>query len=177
MSRRYLAALVLPLAFSACSNDDSSGDADDSPTLSDVPTTGESTPPGSTDGTGSTDGSAGASGELTAEDEAAIDETLKEFLVSGDCDLTTEDYLRDIAILAGEDASRDELCASWEQTFSEPLYTKDDVLLTELEGSDGVATVEVGSEVAPDLTILYELSNVDGAWLVSGDAINSDHLH
>lgn len=168
MYRRCLAALVLPLALTACSNDDSSSDADDTPaTAGDGPTSGGSTP------TGSTDGSAG---ELTAEDEAAIDATLKEFLVSGECDLTTDDYLREIAILAGEGATRDELCASWEQTFSEPLYTEDDVLLSELQGSDDVATVEVGSEFAPDVTILYELSNVDGTWLVSGDAISSDHL-
>lgn len=174
MSRRHLAALVLPLALAACSNDDSSSEGDDTPTTaSDGPTAGGSTP---TDGTDGTDGTAGAGGDLTAEDEAAIDEALKEFLVSGDCDLTTEDYLREIAILAPEGASRDELCASWEQTFSEPLFTEDDVLLTELEGSDGVATVLVGSEIAPDVTILYELSQVDGAWLVSGDAISSDHL-
>lgn len=168
MSRRFLAALVLPLALTACSNDDASDDADDAPTTAgDGPTAGGSSP---------ADGGDTAAGELTAEDEAAIDETLKEFLVTGDCDLASDDYLRDIAILAPEGATRDELCASWEQTFSEPLYTKDDVLLTELEGTDGVATVEVGSEVAPDVTILYELTQVDGAWLVSGDAISSDHL-
>lgn len=171
MSRRHLAALVLPLALTACSNDDPSDDADDAPTTaSDGPTAGGSAP---ADGS---DGSESPAGDLTAEDEAAIDETLKEFLVTGDCDLTTEDYLREIAILASEGATRDELCSSWETTFSEPLYTKDDVLLTELEGTDGVATVQVGSEVAPDVTILYELSRVDGAWLVSGDAISSDHL-
>lgn len=168
MSRRYLAALVLPLALTACGNDDPSDEADDAPTpASDGPTAGGSTP---------TDGTGGSAGDLTAADEAAIDEALKEFLVTGDCDLATDDYLRDIAVLAGEGASREELCASWEQTFSKPLFTKDEVLLTDLEGSGGVATVEVGSEVAPDLTILYELSQVDGAWLVSGDAISSDHL-
>lgn len=168
MSRRFLAALVLPLALTACSNDDASDDADDAPTTAgDGPTASGSSP---------TDGGDTAAGELTAEDEAAIDETLKEFLVTGDCDLASDDYLRDIAILAPAGATRDELCASWEQTFSEPLYTEDDVLLTELEGTDGVATVEVGSEVAPDVTILYELTQVDGTWLVSGDAISSDHL-
>ncbi len=179
MSRRHLAALVLPLALAACSNDDSSNEADDAPTTaSDSPTSAGSTPTDGSDGTeGTADTDDSAGGDLTAEDETAIDEALKEFLITGDCDLATDDYLRDIAILAPEGASRDELCASWEQTFSEPLYTKDDVLLTELEGGDGVATVLVGSEIAPDVTILYELSQVDGAWLVSGDEISSDHLH
>lgn len=167
MSRRFLAALVLALAVTACGND-TSGEKDDAPTID------GGSPPSDTSTPG--EGSDGPSSELTAEDEAAIDETLKDFLVTGDCDLATDDYLRDIAILAPEGANRDELCSSWEQTFSEPLYTKDDVLLTELEGADGVATVEVGSEVAPDVTIRYELSQVDGAWLVSGDAISSDHL-
>ena len=165
MPRRLLAALVLPLALTACGNDDPADEADDAPpTASDGPTAGGST---------ATDAPAGG---LTAEDEGAIDEALKEFLVTGDCDLATDDYLREIAILAAEGAGRDELCASWEKTFSTPLYTKDDVLLTDLTGADGVATVEVGSEIAPDVTILYELSQVDGAWLVSGDEISSDHL-
>lgn len=173
MSRRLLAALALPLALSpaltACSDDDPSGgaDGDTASSSSDGPATA---------GGESPDDSAGAAGDLTAQDEAAIDANLKEFLVSGDCDLTTEDYLPEIAILAPEGASRDELCASWEETFSEPLYTEDDILLSDLQGSDGVVTVEVGSEVAPDVTILYELTLTDGEWLVSGDEISSIDL-
>lgn len=105
-----------------------------------------------------------------------IEDTVREFLVSGDCDLATDDYLRDISLFADDDATREEACADWENVFSKPLFTKEDVVLTELQGSDGVATVLVGSELVPDLTTLYQLTLVDGTWLISGDAYNTDGL-
>lgn len=154
MARHLLAALLLPLALTACSDDEPEEPTSPAPA---------SEPSGS--------GSPAA-----GDDEAAIEETILEFLVTGDCDLATDDYLRDLSLFADEDTSRDEACAAWEQTFVEPLYTKEDVVLTGLAVDGDVATVEVGSEIAPDVTITYRLSEVDGAWLVSGDEINSDGL-
>lgn len=153
MDRRLLAALVLPVALAGCGDDAPSGStADERPS------------------------SGGTSGDLSSEDAAAIEETILEFLVTGDCDLATDDYLRDVSLFADEDASREEACTDWENTFSEPLFTKDDVVLTELEVGDGVATVQVGSDIAPDITTLYQFMLVDGEWLVSGDEYNTDGL-
>lgn len=162
MARRLLAGVVLLLALAGCGNDDESGadDTEDNPTV--ATTTG-------TTGDGGSDG-------ISAADRTAIEETVREFLVTGDCDLATVEYLRDISLFAEDDATREEACAAWEKVYSKPLFTKEDVLLTDLTVSDGVATVKVGSEIAPKLTTLYRVTLVDGAWLVSGDEYNTDGL-
>lgn len=162
MDRRLLAALVLPLVLAGC--------GDDAPSSS---TTTESP---ASEGSPSGEPSGGSSGGSSSEDESAIEETILEFLLTGDCDLATDDYLRDLSLFADEDASREEACTDWENTFSKPLFTRDDVVLTELEVGDGVATVLVGSDIAPDITTLYQFTLVDGEWLVSGDEYNTDGL-
>jgi hypothetical protein len=159
MDRRLLVAIVLPLALTGCGDDGGTKDAVE-PAATSVTTAPVA-------GSGS--------GPITDGDEAAISETLEEFLVTGDCDLATDDYLRSIALFADESTSRAEACTSWENVFSKPLFGKDDVRLTELEGSDGVATVKVGSDLA-NITTLYQLTLTDGTWLVSGDEFNTDGL-
>lgn len=168
MDRRLLVALALPLALTACGDDgDGGGDGDgtkDEAAATTAPTTTSAAPQA---GSGS--------GPITDGDEAAIAENLKEFLVTGDCALATDDYLRSIALFADDTTTREEACSSWEDVFSEPLFDEDDVKLSELEGSDGVATVKVGSDLA-DITTLYRLTLTDGTWLVSGDEYNTDGL-
>ena len=75
-----------------------------------------------------------------------------------------------------EEASSGELSANSEKAFVKPLFTKDDVVLTELQVGDGVATVLVGSELVPDLTTLYQFMLVEDDWLVSGDEYNTEGL-
>lgn len=166
MDRRLLVALLLPLALTGC-GDDGAGkdDADTRP----VPTASSSSSSEAAPEAGS------GSGPITDGDEAAISATLKEFLLTGECELATDDYLRSIALFADESSSREEACASWEKVFSKPLFGEDDIRLTELEGSDGVATVKVGSDLA-NITTLYQLTLTDGTWLVSGDEFNTDGL-
>ncbi|MFC7501740.1 hypothetical protein, partial [Nocardioides sp. GCM10030258] len=93
MARRFLAALALPLVLAGCGNDDRSGadHADDAPT---------------TATTAATTGDTG-SGGISAADRTAIEETVREFLVTGDCDLATVEYLRDISLFAEDDATRE----------------------------------------------------------------------
>ncbi|GAA4098799.1 hypothetical protein ACFFOS_01855 [Nocardioides kongjuensis] len=172
MDRRLLVTLVLPLALTGCGDGGSDGGgAKDGaePTPSSASTTA------GTSGAAPSPEAGSGSGPITDGDEAAISATLKEFLVTGDCDLATDDYLRSIALFADESTSREEACASWEKVFSKPLFGEDDVRLTELEGSDGVATVKVGSDLA-NITTLYQLTLTDGTWLVSGDEFNTDGL-
>ena len=52
---------------------------------------------------------------------------------------------------------------------------KPDVVIMDIEIDGDVATAVVGSEIA-DITTTYELMLVDGAWLVSCDEFNCDHL-
>ena len=164
MDRRVIAALVLPFALAACGNDDKPA-AGEKPAASTAPTSGSP----------SADDTEVVAGSLSAADQAAISTTIREFLVSGDCDLATTEYLRKIALFADESTSREEACKSWQSVFSKPLFTKDDIQLTELQGQDGVATVKVGSKLA-NITTLYQLTDTDGTWLVSGDEFNTDGL-
>lgn len=175
MKRRHLAALVLPLTLTACGNDDTSDEPEPEPTSSSADSSADSSE-SSSESTSAEAPSVEAGGALSEEDETSIEDTLREFILTGDCELATDDYLRDLYLFSDEDTSREEACAAWEKTFVEPLYTEEDILLTDLVGEDGVATVAVGSEIAPDLTITYRLSLVDGDWLVSGDEINTDGL-
>ena len=161
MDRRLIAALVLPFALTACGNDDKPA------ATADPTSTSPSTSP-------STEVEVVA-GDLDPAAQAEISTTIREFLVTGDCDLATTEYLRSIALFADESTPREEACSSWESVFSKPLFTQDDVQLTELQGEDGVATVKVGSKLA-NITTLYQLTEVDGTWLVSGDEFNTDGL-
>jgi hypothetical protein len=168
MHRRFIAALLLPFALTACGNDDKPAATQD-PT-SEAPPASDSPSGAPSDGTTDV-----VAGDLDAADQAAIGTTIREFLVTGDCDLATTEYLRSIALFADETTPREEACKSWEGVFSKPLFTQDDVQLTELRGENGVATVKVGSKLA-NITTLYQLTKVDGTWLVSGDEFNTDGL-
>ncbi|GAA3683903.1 hypothetical protein GCM10022237_48150 [Nocardioides ginsengisoli] len=174
MHRRFIAALVLPFALTACGSDDKPA-ATQEPTSeapSEAPSEATSEATSESPSTVETEVVAG---DLSAADQAAISTTIREFLVTGDCDLATTEYLRSIALFADESTPREEACTSWESVFSKPLFTQDDVQLTELQGENGVATVKVGSKLA-NITTLYQLTEVDGTWLVSGDEFNTDGL-
>jgi len=149
MMRRLLtAALVLPLLLSAC------GEGDDQ------------------DGAGTDPTAAGA--EAESSDHAAVEDTIVAWLLEGDCDLATDEYLAEIAWILDE-PTREEACEYYESTFVEPLYTEEDILISDVEVADGVATLEIGSEWI-DITTLYELTQVDGSWLVSCDDFTCDRL-
>lgn len=143
MTRRLLVpALVLPLLLTAC------GDSDEDPQESD------------------------AASEALPPDEAAIRDALVASFFDPSCDLLTEEYLLEKALLSD---TAEEACDEHMQSWVEPQYDEDDVLITDIEIDGDVATAVVGSEIA-DITTTYELMQVDGAWLVSCDDFNCDHL-
>jgi len=159
MDRRLIAALALPLALAltGCGGDD------------------EDAPSAAPSSSASSEAPASPGSPEAGDDEAAIDATMREFLVSGDCDLATTEYLRSIALFADESTSREEACTSWQNVFSKPLFGKDDVVLSDLQIDGEVATVKVGSHLT-NITTLYQLTRTDGTWLVSGDEFNTDGL-
>jgi len=143
MTRRLLVpALVLPLLLTAC------GDSDEDPQESD------------------------AASEALPPDEAAVRDALVASFFDPSCDLLTEEYLLEKALLSD---TAEEACDEHMQSWVEPQYDEDDVLITDIEIDGDVATAVVGSEIA-DITTIYELMQVDGAWLVSCDDFNCDHL-
>jgi hypothetical protein len=143
MLRRLLVpALVLPLLLAAC------GDSDEDPQESD------------------------AASETLPPDEAAVRDALVASFFDPSCDLLTEEYLLEKALLSD---TAEEACDEHMQSWVEPQYDEDDVLITDIEIDGDIATAVVGSEIA-DITTTYELMQVDGAWLVSCDVFNCDHL-
>lgn len=143
MTRRLLVpALVLPLLLTAC------GDSDEDPQESD------------------------AASEALPQDEAAVRDALVASFFDPSCDLLTEEYVLEKALLSD---TAEEACDEHTQSWVEPRYDEDDVLITDIEIDGDVATAVVGSEIA-DITTTYELMQVDGAWLVSCDDFNCDHL-
>jgi len=148
--RRVVAtALALPLLLAGCGDDEPAGPAaagrDDDP------------------GTGAVDEPVG--------DEAAVEETMTAFLLEPRCDLATEAY--SVTHSLDDEMTPAEACEQWESFFVEPAYDADDIVYTDLVVDGDTATVEVGSDYV-NLTTLYQLTRVDGTWLVSGDEFNSD---
>ncbi|MDF2732630.1 MAG: hypothetical protein K0S92_1263 [Desertimonas sp.] len=117
------------------------------------------------------DGTADES-ETMRPEQAAVRDALVASFFDPSCDLLTEEYLLAKALLSD---SPEEACDEHMQSWVEPQYDEDDVLITDIEIDGDVATAVVGSEIA-DITTTYELMQVDGAWLVSCDDFNCDHL-
>ncbi|GAA3835492.1 hypothetical protein [Nocardioides panacisoli] len=161
--RLVLAAAVAPFLLAACGGSDDNG-ADDSSS----PTTSSAATSTSTD---ATEPSESTSPAAPADDETAIEQTLTDFLLAPRCDLATDDYLIQRSLFG--DANAKKACQELEDTFVQPQFTADDILYTNLEITGDTATVEVGSKLI-NITTKYQLTKVDGTWLVSGDEYNSD---
>ena len=120
------------------------------------------------------DGSDQPAEETTAApsgDEAAIQDTITAFILEPRCDLATDDYL--VVLSLDETKTPEEACEQWESLFIEPSYDADDIVYSNLEITGDTATIEVGSEYI-NITTLYQLTRVNGTWLVSGDDFNSE---
>lgn len=147
MQRKLLAtALVVPFLLTACGGDDDSGD-------------------------GSGDSSAEES-ETLPEDQAAVRDALLASFFDPSCDLLTEEYLLEKALLSD---TPEEACDEHMQSWVEPQYDEDDVLISDITITGDVATAVVGSDIS-NLTTTYELKLVDGSWKVSCDDFACDHL-
>lgn len=135
------AVLILPLLLLAACGDDSDDSSEDDSPAETLPT-----------------------------DEAEVRDALVASFFDPSCDLLTEEYLLEKAILSD---TPEEACNEHMQAWVEPQYTEDDVQVSDIEIDGDVATAVVGSEIA-DITTTYELTQVDGAWLVSCDDFNCD---
>lgn len=144
LRRGIATALALPLLLAGCGDDESSGG-------SDAP--------------------AGETSDALTGDEAAIQETMTAFILEPRCDLATDAYLVQLSL--DDEKTPEEACEQWESYFVEPAYDADDIVYTNLRIDGDTATIEVGSEHI-NITTLYQLTRVDGTWLVSGDDFNSD---
>lgn len=110
--------------------------------------------------------------ETVPPDQAAVVDALVASFFDPSCDLLTEDYLLEKALLSD---TAEEACDEHMRSWVEPQYDADDVLVTDVEIVGDVATAEVGSEFV-NITTTYELTRVDGDWLVSCDEYVCDDV-
>lgn len=120
---------------------------------------------------GGSDAPAAEASDAPTGDEAAIQETMTAFIMEPRCDLATDAYLVQLSL--DDEKTPAEACEQWESFFVEPAYDADAIVYSNLEITGDTATVEVGSDFI-NITTLYQLTKVDGTWLVSGDDFNSD---
>ena len=169
--RLVIAAAVAPFLLAACGgSDDTGADGSSSPTTSSAAPsdTASSTAPTTTEPTEPTESTSSAA---PADDETAIEQTLTDFLLAPRCDLATDDYLIKRSVFG--DANAKKACQELKDTFVQPQFTADDIVYSNLKITGDTATVEVGSKLI-NITTKYQLTKVDGTWLVSGDEYNSD---
>lgn len=136
--------LLVPLLLAAC------GDSDD----------------------GDSDDSSAEESETLPADQAAVRDALLASYFDPSCDLLTEEYLLEKALLAD---TAEEACTEHQQSWVEPQYDEDDVLISDIVVEGDVATAVVGSEFI-NIETTYELMQVDGSWKVSCDDFTCDRL-
>lgn len=143
---RVAVALLVPLLLTACGDGD-----DDDESRDDDPTTSAAGTP----------------------EEQAITDVLVESLLDPRCDLLTDEYLLEMSIFGAETA--DEACEERMQSWVEPQYDEDDIVVSDIEVTGDTATAVIGDNFS-NVTTIYELMLVDGTWKVSCDEFNCDDL-
>ncbi|MEZ0581269.1 hypothetical protein [Nocardioides sp. MH1] len=141
------AALAPLLLLGACGGDDGSDDAGTTPEAS----------PSST---------------LSAEQQA-VEDVLVQSLLDPDCTLLTDDYLVKLSLFS--DATSEEACDQRKTGWVQPQFTKDDILVSNVQVTGDTATAVVGSRYI-NITTTYRLTDVDGTWKVSCDDFTCDDL-
>jgi ABC-type glycerol-3-phosphate transport system substrate-binding protein len=112
-------------------------------------------------GCGGDDGESASSETAAGDDAAAIEETVKGWLLEGGCERMTDEFLEAQTFLSDPE----EACETFETGFTAPSYGEDDIVVSDIEvdGTKGSATV--GDETS-GIESRYELVNEDGTWKI-----------
>ena len=113
-----------------------------------------------------------AEGEILSSEEEAVKDALVASFFDPSCELLTDDYLLEKALLS---ETAEEACDEHTSSWSEPAYGEEDVLVSDITIEGDVATAVVGSEYV-NIETTYELQKVDGTWLVSCEDFTCDRL-
>ncbi len=116
---------------------------------------------GDDSGSDSTDSSSASSG-----DTGAVETTITTWLLEGDCDLMTDKFVE--AQTFSED--REQGCEAFEGGFTPPIYSEDDIEITDVEITGEKATAIVGGG-GVDITSKYTLVLEDGTWKIDAAEI------
>jgi len=120
---------------------------------------------GGNDGGGGNGG--GSSGGRSQSGEAGeVQDTIITWLLEGDCDLMTTQFLADQAIIGD---TRAEHCDTFRNTFVEKQYRADDVIVSDIEITGAAATAVVGDDFS-NVESTYTLVKAGGGWQI--DAVD-----
>jgi hypothetical protein len=163
-----LCLLVLALALAACGGDDESGDRDAAATTT-QPATAETeaetqTAPAET---AEEETDTEAEGGGSPEDEEAVRETILTWLLEGDCDLMTDEFLEEQAFVGD---TREERCKFFEDSFQKPQYGRDAVKFRELKVTGDEATAVIGDEIS-NVEARYDLVRKGEGWQIASSEL------
>lgn len=108
------------------------------------------------------DATAPTTGAAGADDESAIQDAIVSYLVDGNCDAMTDQFLEDQSFVTD---GREEACAAFEDLFTPPAYTAEDIVISDVEIDGDKASATVGDNFS-NVTSDYKLLNVDGQWQI-----------
>lgn len=109
-------------------------------------------------------GDGGGSDTSISGPEEAVRETIITWLLEGDCDVMTDDFLKE-QVLIGDDNTRAENCELFEDLFVEKQYDADDVKIADVEITGSEATAVVGDDFS-NVESTYTLVKEDGQWRI-----------
>ena len=109
------------------------------------------------------DDGGGGSGSTASGPEGEIEETILTWLLEGDCDTMTDQFLEDQVLAVGD--SRQENCELFQDFFIEKQYEADDVKITDIEITGSEATAVVGDDFS-GIESTYTLVKEGGRWRI-----------
>lgn len=149
--RRVITLLfLLALIAAGCGGDDSSGGDGG----------GESSDPTS-------EAAANPGGTLTPEDGAEIVDVLRTWTIEGGCEYMTDAFLEDQTFISDPE----EACEVHESTHEEPLFSADDVIVSDIKGNGDRASAVISDDFS-NVETTFQLRNEGGTWKIDSADIN-----
>lgn len=108
------------------------------------------------------DGDGGTSGP-----EGEIESTVKTWLMEGGCERMTDGFLEDQTFIDEPEKA----CETFENLFSAPAYSEDDVIVSDIE-INGKSASAVVSDDFSNVETTFRLRNEGGTWKIDSTDIN-----
>ena len=155
---KRLSALLIGLALVAAGCGDDENDEPDQP----AQTTTQQTEPAEPTTT-ETQPAEPAPAESSPEDEKAVEDVVKTWLLEGGCERMTYKFLEDQLIWLGD--NRKQRCDLFEKQFTKPQYTEDQIKISDVQVTGTKASLVVGSE-GVNIESKYTLVKTGEQWQI-----------
>ncbi|MCO5327435.1 MAG: hypothetical protein M9964_10345 [Solirubrobacterales bacterium] len=155
--------IVAALAFvvAGCGDDDSGGGGTTAETVGDTSTPTTATDEDTTDDETTDEDTTDDAAAPDPNDTAAVEDTIRTWILEGDCDLMTDKFLEAQTF----DDNPKRACDTFEKLFTPPSYGADAIEITDVEIDGDKASAEVGGG-GIDITSEYDLVFEDGTWKI-----------